>query len=73
VGAQINVLLVCHGEPNFDYLADFIHCRLLNFSICLASDERQRHQGHYGQTDNFVEVSYIEGFHRFYSVEVLLG
>jgi len=65
--AQLEILLVCDGQSNFDDLADFIDSRFVNLCICLASDERQRHQGHYGQTDNFVEVSYKEGFHRFYS------
>jgi len=64
---QLKIPLVCNRQPHLNdpvCLIRMIRNSLLNLRICLARDERQRHEGHYRQADKFIEVSYKYGFHR---------
>ena len=51
-------LSVCDRQPDLDDLAVLLGGCLLYIRVSLARDERRCHQGHDGQPDNFVEVSY---------------
>ena len=65
ISNQVYVLcnLVGDRQSNFDDLAHLFNSGALDFGVRLASNECQRHQGHNAQTDEFVEISYEEGFH----------
>jgi hypothetical protein len=69
--AQLDLHLICDGQPDLDNLAHLLDSGHLNFRIGLAGNECQRHQGHNGQADDFVEVSNKKGFHCCYSEENL--
>ena len=61
---SLEFLSVCDRQPNLYDVANLFYRDPMTACVRLTSDERQRHQRHNRQADNFVEVTFKKGFHR---------